>query len=95
MVLLLKIVQIQNGRRSLGLYIIFALIKKQVAKRYGYNNDWFYIATYHPHGGSQTALQSIITPADQLIPYIEMLSLQTFTSKCFQRSLSQVPITPG
>ena len=59
------------------------------------NNDWFYIATYHPHGGSQTALQSIITPADQLIPYIEMLSLQTFTSKCFQRSLSQVPITPG
>ena len=52
------------------------------------NNDWFYIATYHPHGGSQTALQSIITPADQLIPYIEMLSLHTFTSKCFQRSLT-------
>ena len=59
------------------------------------NNNWFYIATYHSHGESQTALQSIITPVDQLIPYIEMLSVQTFTSKCFQRSLSQVPITTG
>ena len=44
------------------------------------------IATYHSHGESQTALQSIITLADQLIPYNEMLSLQTFTSKCFQRT---------
>ena len=41
------------------------------------NIDWFYIATYHSHGESQTALQSIITPADTLISYIEMLSLQT------------------
>ena len=47
------------------------------------NNDWFYIATYHSHGESQTALQSIITPADQLIPYIEMLSLQTLHRNAF------------
>ena len=41
------------------------------------NNDRFLIATYQSHGESQTSLQSIITPADQVIPYIEMLSLQT------------------
>ena len=59
------------------------------------NNDWFYTATYQSYGECQTTLQFIITPADQLITYIKILSLQTFTSKCFRRSLSQVPFTPG
>ena len=41
------------------------------------NNNQFYIETYHSLAESQTALQSVITPADQFIIYIEMLSLQT------------------
>ena len=42
------------------------------------NNNWLYIVTYYYQRMSQTALQaSIITPADQAIPYIEILSLQT------------------
>lgn len=48
------------------------------------NTYWFYIETYYDQRMSQTALQSIINPADQLIPYIEMLSLQTLRRNAFK-----------
>ena len=41
------------------------------------------MSTFHSHEESQTALQSIITPADQLISYIEKLSLQTLHRNAF------------
>ena len=47
------------------------------------NVDLFCIATYHYQRMSQTALQSIITPEDQLIPYIEMLFVQTLHQNAF------------
>ena len=47
------------------------------------NNDCFYVAIYHYQRMSQTALQSIITPGDQPLPYIKMLSLQTLQRNAF------------
>ena len=55
------------------------------------DNDLFYIATYHSHEGSQTALQSIFTLADQLILYIEMLSLKTLHRNAFNGPLARYP----
>ena len=54
----------------------------------------FYIATYHSHGESQTALKSIITAADQLIPMIPYI-VMLFLENLYMEMLSTVLNRPG